>query len=312
MDADLISNGDAVFAPLSQYALLAVTGDDASAFLHAQLSNDIEHLPAGTARRAGYCSPKGRLLASLVVIARPDGLLLQLSGDIAPAMSKRLTMYVLRSKVKIADASGAWTQFGVWGRNASALLHSAGLEAPGTALQAIESNDRIVVALGDERFLVLGAPQTAATLCAHFKEVAPEWWTLSEVRAGLPLVTLPTQDQFVPQMANFELIGGIDFKKGCYPGQETVARAQYRGQVKRRMYRSEIDQSAAAAPSAGQDLFGSEPNPIGTVVNVAPRPGGGYELLAVIQSSAVEAGTPIHVGSPEGPVARIAPLPYAV
>ena len=309
---DLIARGDAVFAPLPQFAVLAVTGEDARAFLHAQLSNDVEHLSAPAARRAGYCSPKGRLLANFLVIARPDGFLLQVSADIAAAIAKRLTMYVLRSKVKIADASSTWQQFGVWGRDAAALLRSAGFDAPGTPMQASETQDGIVVALGEERFLVLGPEQTASALASKFKQVAPEWWTLAEVRAGLALVTQPTQDQFVPQMANFELIGAIDFKKGCYPGQEVVARAQYRGQVKRRMYRGEIEAGGSAVPAAGQDLYGNAAQAIGTIVNVAPRPQGGHEILGVIQSSAVEQGEGIHVGSPQGPVMRIASLPYTV
>jgi len=306
------ASSDAAFAPLSQFGLLAVTGDEARAFLHAQLSNDVEHLPAGTVRRAGYCSPKGRLLASFLVIARPDGFLLQVSGDIAAAIAKRLTMYVLRSKVKVADAAAAWPQFGVWGRGSATLLRAAQFSVPDFSMQAAESQAGIVIGLGAERFLVLGTRQTAAELSAKMPQVAAEAWTLAEVRAGLPLITLPTQDEFVPQMANFELIGGIDFKKGCYPGQEVVARAQYRGQVKRRMFRGEVDAPGAIMPAAGQDLFGNDPQAIGTIVNVAPRPGGGYELLAVIQSSTVEQGDMIHIGTPEGPAARIVPLPYAV
>lgn len=312
MDADLIARGDAVFAPLPQFGLLSVTGEDARSFLHAQLSNDVEHLDAHTARRAGYCSPKGRLLATLLVVARPEGFLLQVSADIAAAIAKRLTMFVLRSKVKIADLSAASPQFGVWGRGSAAALKDAGFEVPANHLQFSESPSGVVIALGAERFLAIGNAQTAASLSAKFPQVSGEWWTLAEVRAGLPSVTLHTQDQFVPQMANFELIGGIDFKKGCYPGQETVARAQYRGQVKRRMYRGEVEHSGAALPMPGQDLFGAEPQAIGTIVNVAPRPGGGYEMLAVIQSSSVEKGDALHVGAPDGPAARIASLPYAL
>ncbi len=309
---DSIALGGAVFAPLPQFGVLAVTGEEARVFLHAQLSNDVENLPAQASRRAGYCSPKGRLLASFLVIARPDGFLLQVSADIAAAIAKRLTMYVLRSKVKVAEASATWSQFGAWGRGAAEALQSAGFKVPDAALQTAETQLGIVVSLGEGRFLVFGQAQAASALASKFKQVAPESWTLAEVRAGLALVTLPTQDQFVPQMANFELIGGIDFKKGCYPGQEVVARAQYRGQVKRRMYRGEIDADGAGPPVAGQDLFGNEPQAIGTIVNVAPRPQGGFEMLAVIQTAAIEQGEPIRVGSPQGPVTRIVPLPYAV
>jgi len=141
--------------------------------------------------------------------------------------------------------------------------------------------------------------------------VSPEWWTLEDVRAGIPQVTLATQDHFVPQMANFELIGCVDFKKGCYPGQEIVARSQYLGKLKRRMYRGTIE-DGSPAPVAGQDLFSGEPQAIGTIVSAAPRPEGGYEFLAVMQSSAAESGDALRLGAPDGPVARLASLPYAV
>ena len=311
MDADLIAKGGAVFAPLSQFGLLTVSGVDARGFLHAQLSNDIEHLPADGARRAGYCSAKGRMLASFLVVPRPDGFLLQVSRDIAAAIANRLTMYVLRSKVKVADAGDAWAQFGVWGRDAAALLRSSGLEAPAEPMGVTGTQDGSVVALGDGRFLIFGPPDTATLLAASFSQVAPEGWTLEDVRAGLPQITLATQDQFVPQMANFELVGGVDFKKGCYPGQEIVARSQYLGKLKRRMYRGSID-APVSEPAAGQDLFGGEPQAIGTIVSAAPRPEGGYEFLAVMQSSAAERGDPIRLGAPDGPIARMASLPYAI
>jgi folate-binding protein YgfZ len=312
MDADLITRGDAVFAPLTQFALLHATGADARAFLHGQLSNDMEHLSADLARRAGYCSPRGRLLASMLVVPRADGFLLQLSRDISAAVAKRLTMYVLRSKVKIADAADVLVQFGVWGRNAAARLGECGYEVPAQPMHTATVPGGTVVALESDRFLVIAGPQAGAALAARFSQVSPEWWTLAEVRAGLPVVTLPTQDQFVPQMANFELVGGIDFKKGCYPGQEIVARTQYLGKLKRRMYRGISHDAASAAPVPGQDLFSTEPQAIGMIVNAAPRPEGGYEFLAVILSSAVEDGTSLRVGAPDGPSASMAPLPYAI
>ena len=312
MDADLIAKGDAVFAPLAQFGLLTVSGADARAFLHAQLSNDVEHLGAGSARRAGYCSAKGRLLASFLVIARAEDFLLQVSRDLAAPIAKRLSMYVMRSKVKVAEAGEGLSQFGVWGRDAASLLRAAGLVVPDQPMQVAEAQGRSVAALGEDRFLVIGAPETAAALAGTLAQVSSEWWTLAEVRAGLPQVSLATQDQFVPQMANFELVGGVDFKKGCYPGQEIVARTQYLGKLKRRMYRGTIDGSAAAAPAPGQDLFDVGAQAIGTIVSAAPRPGGGYEFLAVMQSSAAEGGGPIRLGAPDGPLARRASLPYAV
>src|SRR5215212_1725374 len=167
MNADPNASGGAVFAPLPQFGLLSVTGADARAFLHAQLSNDIAHLPADEARRAGYCSAKGRLLASLLVIPIPEGFLLQLSRDLAPPIAKRLTMYVLRSKVKIAEAGEAFTQFGAWGRDAGSLLKLAGVEVMDKPMGVARSGDAFAVNLDGGRFLVLGPPETESMLASR-------------------------------------------------------------------------------------------------------------------------------------------------
>jgi folate-binding protein YgfZ len=179
-------------------------------------------------------------------------------------------------------------------------------------MQVSSGNAGTTVALGGGRYLVIASPSSATALAARFAQVAPEWWTLGEVRSGLPLITLRTQDQFVPQMANLELVGGVDFKKGCYPGQEVVARTQYLGKLKRRMYRGVAQDPASPLPLPGQDLFSTEPQAVGMIVNAAPRPEGGYEFLAVIQSSVVEEGAPLRSGAPDGPVASVASLPYAI
>lgn len=274
-------------AKLERYGLLHAAGDDARAFLHAQLTNDIEHLPGAQARYAGWCSPKGRLLATFLVVPYSGGFLLQLARGLAPAIAKRLSMYILRSKVKLADASGAWTQFGVWARDA------------GAPLSVREHDGAVTVAIEPGRSLVLAG----ASAAARYAPNAPaEDWTLAEVRAGRALIEQPTQDQFVPQMVNYELAGGVDFHKGCYPGQEIVARAQYRGEVKRRMYRLR-----GAALEAGQALYSDDApgQPSGMVVNAA-----GDESLAVLQISAVEAKAPIRA-QPQAAPLEVLPLPYA-
>lgn len=314
MDADLIAARTPVRATLVRYGMLEVSGADARAFLHAQLSNDVLHQPADVARRAGYCSAKGRLLASFLVIPHEEGFLLQVAADLAAPIGKRLTMFVLRSKVKVADVSAAWTQTGLWGKGAESLLAAAGLAVPAAPMQVSSNDGNHLISLGNERLLHVGKAAAPAPCCAEFAPVSPDWWALEDVRAGVPLITGNTQDLFVPQMANFELIGGVDFRKGCYPGQEIVARSQYLGKLKRRMYRGEIDAEGAPSvvPKAGEDLFGGEAQAVGTLVGAAPRPQGGYELLAVLQSAQVDQGEPIRLGARDGPQVRIAPLPYAL
>jgi len=208
-------------ARLNRYGVLAVTGTDARDFLHAQLTNDIANLPADRAALAGWCTAKGRLLASMLVIPSPDGFLLQLARDLAPTIAKRLAMFVFRSKVKISDESATLTQAGIW-------------EIDWPIPDVDWKDGAVTVRVGERRFLKIG--KGLAESCAQSEEA----WTLQEIRAGRPLISAATQDQFVPQMVNFEALGAINFQKGCYPGQEIVARAQYRGQVKRRMTRVEL------------------------------------------------------------------------
>lgn len=281
---------------LGGYGLLRVAGADARAFLHAQLTVDVEQLAADRARRAGWCSAKGRLLATFLLVPADGGFLLQLSRDLVAPVAKRLAMFVLRAKVKVSDVTESWPQHGIWGDGAAARLEELGLRAPEEDLGVAQGNGRITVRLSADRFLVLGDAGLAAD--------APEQdWMLADIRAGLPTVTLATQDQLVPQMANFELIGGVDFRKGCYPGQEIVARAQYRGAVKRRLYRLR----STAPLSPGQDLLSDDlpGQASGTVVNAAAG-----EALAVLTIASVEAKAPIRA-SVGGDALEVLPLPYS-
>ena len=281
-------------ARLNQYGLLQVTGDDARTFLHGQLTNDIENLAPGRARFAGWCTAKGRLLATFLVIARADGFLLQLSRDIAPAIAKRLAMFVLRSKVKVTDVTAEWAQAGTWD---AAMLASLGIAVP-EGYGVSETQGALAVALEPGRWLLLATGDAASRLQADADESA---WTLAEIRAGRALISQPVQDQFVPQMVNLERAGGVDFRKGCYPGQEIVARAQYRGAVKRRMYRLR-----GASLVAGQALLGGEDPAEGGGLVVMGAEG---EALAVLPVAAVEAGAAVRAQA-GAPALEVLPLPY--
>ncbi len=288
------SAGGVSLARLTRYAVISVSGPEARDFLHAQLTNDIAHLAPDRACLAGWCSAKGRLLASFWVVPAGDGFLLVLARDLAAAIAKRLAMFVLRAKVKIADAADAWAAVGLWGADAGARLAALGI-APADALHAISATEkRIAVRVGTAQYLLLAPPAEADTLGGELDgaQAGEDEWSLLEIRSGRALITQATQDQFVPQMVNFETAGGVDFKKGCYPGQEIVARAQYRGQVKRRMVRARAPANLGLRP--GQDLYSDEApdQASGTVVNVAPA-AGASELLAVVPIAALERKTPI-------------------
>ena len=293
-------------ARLNRYGLLTVMGADARDFLHAQLTNDIANLPSDRAALAGWCTAKGRLLASFLVVPSKDGFLLQLARDLAPAVAKRLSMFVLRARVKVADASADWVQFGLWGPGAAERLAALGMPVPAADLAVAAAADALVVRIAQQQFVLLVKAALRDRVPANGDEGA---WVLEEIRAGRPLVVQATQDLFVPQMVDFERLGAVDFKKGCYPGQEIVARTQYRGVLKRRMVRARV--AAAAAP--GGELYADDlpGQASGTVVNAAPAPEGGSELLAVVQISALENAAGIRLGAADGPLLELLPLPAA-
>jgi len=297
-------------ARLHHYGLLSVAGGDARRFLHAQLTNDIDHLPADQARIAGWCSAKGRLLASFIVLPRADGFLLQLAADLVPSVAKRLGMFVLRAKVEISDLGQRYRQLGVWGERAIARLAELGLKLDQSPMAVACDGELTAVRVGQDRVLVVGPQAQAERIEARLGAAMSDEddWTLLEIRAGRVVIEQATQDLFVPQMVNLEAVGGVDFKKGCYPGQEIVARAQYRGQVKRRMVRGRLDAQVEVRP--GTELYSDDlpGQASGTVVSVAAA-NGGKELLAVVPTSAVAEGAAIRF-APAGPAIELLPLPY--
>jgi tRNA-modifying protein YgfZ len=296
-------------AELKQLGMLSCTGDEARAFLHAQLTNDVEGIPAARARYAGWCSARGRLLASFLVVPQVNGFLLQLSRDIAPDVAKRLGMFILRAKAKLADASDAWVQIGLWGPGAAARLAALGLPTPTDELAIVREGDAVLVQVAPQRYLVAVPAAQRARVLGATSDAGAQAWALEEIRAGRTLIVPATQDLFVPQMVNFERLGAVDFKKGCYPGQEIVARTQYRGVLKRRLVRARV----AASSAPGNELFAADlpGQASGTVANAAALPEGGSELLAVVQISSLESSSAIRLGAPDGPQLELLPLPAA-
>lgn len=306
-----------VVVPLLHLGLIRVSGEEAAIFLHNLFSNDVKGLTPAVARMNSFCTAKGRMLASFMTWRDAAGnVFLQPAADVTAGLHKKLTMYVLRSKARLADATAEYCQLGLAGANAASALQALGLPVPAAPL-AVEhaAGDTAVLRLDGERFVIV-APAAAgadlfARLAAHGLTPGPTAvWQALDVRAGWPLITAPTQEEFVPQMTNFELLGGVSFNKGCYPGQEIVARTQYLGKLKKRMYRVFVP--AAELPAPGTDLYSPDvgEQSCGKVVTAAPS-GGGYELLAVMQMSSHE-GNDVHLGSPAGPRVEFRALPYAV
>jgi folate-binding protein YgfZ len=307
-------SGD-VLACLAQFGILAFDGKDAGDFLHRQLSCDVEGLADDGAAYGAYCTPKGRVLANVLLWREPDGVRVLLPGSILSGIARQLQRYVLRSQVTIADRTGELVLAGVSGPGAERAVASLLGAAPGAPLRGVRRDGITAIALANERFLVVApdaaAPQAWDHLAATLRPVGTACWEWLEIASGRPWITAATQDQFIPQMANLELLGGVSFRKGCYPGQEIVARTQHLGTPKRRLYLAHVP--AACAPAAGQALYSGDrgDQSAGTVVNAAPAPGGGFDVLAVVQT-ATAGGDRVRLGSPSGIALQFRDLPYAV
>jgi folate-binding protein YgfZ len=312
---------DGFVAPISELGLIAANGEDAASFLHNQLTNDVEHLDGQQARLAGYCSPKGRLMASFLMWRNDSTIFLQLSRAIQPALQKRLQMFVLRAKVKLADAgadAATAVTLGLGGARAGAALAPWFPQLPASAYAKVENEHGTLIRVADAfaapRYQWLTSNETAqaawAPLTATLAKAGDDAWNLSDIHAGVPRIDAATQEQFVPQMVNFELLGGVNFKKGCYPGQEIVARSQYLGKLKRRTTLVSI---ADVSARAGAEVFAlSDPaQPAGMVVNTAPNGAGGVDALVEMKLAAIEEAA-VRLGSPDGAALAFLPMPYAL
>ena len=296
----LAATQQTVVVPLTHLGLIEATGEEAKTFLHSQFTSDINHLADGQAQNAGWCTAKGRMQASFIAWRQGERYLLALSADLQEAAQKRLQMFVLRAKVKLASLTDNTVMLGLSGPQSEESLADAGLPCPAEAMTTLTADGTTVIRLDAARFMIVAPESAMAALWQKITVKArpaglPGWRGL-HIQAPFPPVTLATKEEFVPQMADFEKIGGVSFHKGCYPGQEIVARTQYLGKVKRHLHRV----SSAQALKAG-DILHSPDNPdqsCGMVMTVAPSPAGGYEALAVIQSNF--AGN-VRLGSLEGP-----------
>lgn len=296
-----------IMADLSHLGLLQVEGADAASFLQGQLTNDVHLLDGSNSQLAGYCSPKGRLLAIFLVYAHHGHFHLQFNGSLGTALLKRLRMYVLRAQTTISDVSDRIIRIGAAGAEAETALHQVFGSVPQQAHQLLNLETVNLLRLPGTlpRFEAFVAPQHAGAvwtrLRQHCTAVGKPAWEWLEISAGIPDITIATQDTLVPQMANLDTLGGISFNKGCYTGQEIVARTHYLGKVKRRTQLAHC--VGDAAPMPGDPLYaGTEI--AGMVMRAAAAPGGGYDLLAEVRlDSLTDAG--LRLQTPQGPALKL-------
>ena len=307
-------------SPLSQFALIKASGADAISFLQSQLTNDIKSLAENHACLAGYCSPKGRLLATMLIWKIEDTITMEVPTELQENLQKRLQMYVMRAKVKLEHISTTETILGVLGISAAEKLSAWFPTLPASPYQVVNNDYGTLIRVTDgdgmARYQCIVSNElaqqieSAAGSAANSATEAKSDWALSEIHAGIPQVTAATLEKFVPQMINYELIGGVNFKKGCYPGQEIVARTHYLGKQKRRTVLARIDSVSVAS---GMEVFAASSvppdleQPCGMVVNAALNNLGGSDCLIEIKTACLT-DTAVQLSS--GETFHWLPMPY--
>jgi tRNA-modifying protein YgfZ len=286
---------------LTHLGVIAVEGEDAAKFIHGQLTQDFVLLDSSVARLAAFCSAKGRVQASFIGIkARPDLIVLICSRDILQVTLKRLSMFVLRAKARLRDATDEYALFGLAGEFVNASV-------PDMAWARADHDGAMLVnlypAYGIRRQLCCIAATHPAP---HGPSLALEKWLWGEVHSGVATISAAVVEAFVPQMLNYESVGGVNFKKGCYPGQEVVARSQFRGTLKRRAHIVHC----ATVLSAGDEVFGpdADSEAVGTVVQASVSAQGGFDAIISIQLASLAQS--LHVGGANGSILELLPLPY--
>jgi len=297
--------------PLPDRALIEASGTDAAGFLHAQLSSDIRNARIDDVILTSYSDAKGRLLAVMRVVVTDTGYLLELPADRSDAVTTQLRRYVLRADVTFDDVSATHAAFGAVGEAAARCVGAALCDAPPPSGRSLplEGGARLVPGPGPRSgWIVLGPADSVRGAWDAFGSLPvapPAWWELLEIESGIPTVRAATAGRFVAQMVNLDRLGALDFRKGCYPGQEVIARTHYLGRIKRRMHPLRADTRAVPAPGEPIHAVGSE-TPCGEIVRAAPHPDGGIAALAVLRVDALDAVLVLA----DGTAASLMPLPY--
>ncbi len=308
------AEANCALAPVASAGLIRVQGEDARTFLQGQLTNDINEVSEEQAQLSAWCTPKGRMLALFLVFQRGDDLYLQLPRERLDAVLKRLRMFVLRTRVTLEDASDALAIAGVWGYCLGSQLESL----PEQDFGAANLNGLTLIRFpgASPRVQIIGEPEALANFWQPLADEGTlaheQSWTLHNIRAGLPTVVDATAEAFIPQMLNLDVLGGISFTKGCYTGQEVVARMKYLGQLKRRMYLARLSGETPAAP--GDALWSKESQSAqgaGRIVLTAKTEDGGQETLVVAEISAAKKGG-MRLTDENGPEVVLSPPPYEV
>lgn len=272
----------AIVSPLRHFSLLRFRGTQTKAFLQGQLTCDVDRINTTQGQFGGYCTPQGRLLANFLLLPASEGYLMYLPADIADTLAQRLRKFILRAQVTI-EVEQALALLGIAGPGAAALAQQELGAPPNGSLALARHADAHVVRLPGDAFLVFSPADAMAALWERMTKGAlpagARCWNWVQIEAGLPWITAATQDQFLPQMIGLDAMGGVSFDKGCYTGQEIVARSRYLGEIKRRLYRGRTP--ARVQPA---DKLLADGTPCGVVLNAVAVPGEESHFLAVVTS----------------------------
>lgn len=308
---------DTCVCELTPLGLIRVTGEEARTFLHSQFTNDLEQVTAHTGQLNSYCSPKGRVLSIFLIFKHDADYFLVLPQDVIEITLRRLVMYKLRTQVDLIDASGQSVLFGVAGPGVEPAFENLGITLPQKVYGCTQENGATLVRLPSEnvRILIMADAETAVSLCSQLSEKLPlatfRLWDLHDISCGIPQVTALTSEAFTPQMTNLELIDGVSFSKGCYPGQEVVARTHYLGKPNRRMYRANI--ATERLPEPGTNVFSAEEGdqPLGKVV-VSQMVSARHASALIVLRTQKEEDPCLRIGSADGPAISLQELPYSL
>lgn len=316
-ERQIVHSGD-IISDLTHYGLITAYGEDTETFLQGQFTNDISNVDLEHSQLSSYCTPKGRMLANFRIFKRNETWYLSLPYELVEPTLSRLQMFVMRSKVTLENADDALIRFGLNGPKATERLKDITGSVPETVDAVVQHQDYTIIRVAgtEPRFeiygLLEGMIQLWQSLDVNAAPVGADIWELLNIEAGIPYIVTQTSEAFVPQMANMELINGVDFKKGCYTGQEIVARMHYLGKLKRRMYRINIDTNQP--PTPGDSLYAKESrggSATGTIVSAQQQTDGSYDALAVIQITDAE-NQPLRLYNADGPEIKILELPYSL
>ncbi len=302
---------------LSALGVIRASGEDAQSFLHGQFTNDLSLVSPSISQLSSYCNPKGRMLSIFRIFMRGDNYHMLLHRDVLEATLKKLVMFKLMAKVDLEDISNDLVVIGIAGPSADSLLADTQISVPTELNHCIQAEATTIIRIPSKssRILFITNVDQAISIWNQLSSKCPiannKLWDLHDIESGIPQITTNTIETFIPQMTNLELIDGVSFNKGCYPGQEIVARTHYLGKPNRRMFR--INVSDENAPEPGVNIYSpkNETQPVGKIVTAQKLSEGMSSALVVMRTENAH-DNDLHVASTTGPSISIQSLPYSL